>query len=152
MQYICSFAGHSDFSYNDEIRNKIFNKCDELISTHNVKEFWVGNYGCFDKMSASIIRELKKKYFDIKLILAIPYLTAEINQYKETYYKEYDEIIISEYSENTPYHLRIIKCNQYMIDKSSFLIAYVSHSYGGAAKTLEYAQKKKNIEIFNFGK
>lgn len=151
MRRICSFAGHGNLNYSDEIKIKIFNKCDELISMHKVKEFWVGNYGGFDKISAIIVRELKKKYPDIKLILVIPYVTAEINQYKEIYYKEYDEIIISEYPENTPQRLRILKCNQYMIDKSSFLIAYVSRSCGGAAKTLEYAKRKKNIEIFNFG-
>lgn len=36
-----------------------------------------------------------------------------------------------------------------MIDYSDFLIAYVDHSFGGAAKTLEYAKKKEFIKIFN---
>jgi len=33
-----------------------------------------------------------------------------------------------------------------MVNESDFLICYVKNSWGGAAKTLEYAkQKKKNI-------
>ena len=38
---------------------------------------------------------------------------------------------------------------EYMINKSDFLICYVQHSCGGASKTLEYAEKKKHIEIIN---
>ena len=34
-----------------------------------------------------------------------------------------------------------------MIDKSDFLIAYVEHNWGGAYRTLEYAKKKKHIEV-----
>lgn len=48
-----------------------------------------------------------------------------------------------------PAKFRILKCNQYMIDYSDFLITYVDHSFGGAAKTLEYAKKKEFIKIFN---
>lgn len=48
--------------------------------------------------------------------------------------------------EKTQKKLKIIKANQYMVNESDFLICYVKNSWGGAAKTLEYAkQKKKNI-------
>lgn len=52
----------------------------------------------------------------------------------------------------TPARYRILKCNQFMVDKSDFLIAFVNYSCGGALKTIEYAEKKKHIEIFNFGR
>ena len=36
--------------------------------------------------------------------------------------------------------------NRYMVDKADFVVAYVIHSWDGAAQTLEYAnQKKKSI-------
>lgn len=38
-----------------------------------------------------------------------------------------------------------------MVDCSQFIITYVNNSFGGAVKTLEYARRKKHIEIFNFG-
>ncbi len=32
-----------------------------------------------------------------------------------------------------------------MVDKSDYLISYVKHSFGGAAKTLAYAKRKNKI-------
>ncbi|MDO5310910.1 MAG: hypothetical protein Q4E94_03285 [Clostridia bacterium] len=40
--------------------------------------------------------------------------------------------------------------HSYMVNNSSYLIAYVNCSFGGAAMTLEYARKKE-ITVFNFG-
>ena len=103
------------------------------------------------KIDLPVVRKLKSKYSDIELDLILPYVTKTINEYREMYYKEYDHMIIADMPENTPVRYRILKCNQFMIEQSDFLIAYVNHSFGGAAKTLEYARKKKQIEIFNFG-
>ena len=64
------------------------------------------------------------------------------------YYENYDTILMADISENTPQKLRILKCNEYMVNTSDFIICYVEHN-GGAAKTLEFAQKKTNIEIIN---
>ena len=44
--------------------------------------------------------------------------------------------------ENTPPKYAILKRNEYMVDQSELLIAYVNHGWGGAAKTLEYAVRK----------
>ncbi len=146
---ICCFAGHGKISYGKDIQNQLSDKCRELIIDYRVNEFWTGNYGSFDKLSALVIRDLKKQYMDIELNLIIPYLTEKINQFREEYYKNYDNIVIAEIPAETPAKYRILKCNKYMIDNSKYLIAYVSSSCGGAAKTLEYAQKKSHIEIFN---
>ena len=48
--------------------------------------------------------------------------------------------------ENVPRRFAISHRNRYMVDKADFVVAYVTHSWGGAAQTLEYAnQKKKSI-------
>ena len=41
----------------------------------------------------------------------------------------------------------ISKRNQWMVDKSDLVIAHVDHDWGGAAKTLEYAIRKKKSYI-----
>lgn len=143
---ICCFAGHGNLNYKDELKNLIYNKCIELITVNYVREFWVGNYGNFDTMAANIVRELKHEYPEIELNLIIPYLTAEINNYKE-----YDNIIMVDIPLNTPKRYWILKSNQYMINQSNYLVAYVNYSFGGAVKTLEYAKRRKHIVIFNFG-
>lgn len=146
---ICCFAGHGKISYGKDVQNQLFDKCRELITDFGVNEFWTGNYGNFDKVSAGVIRDLKKQYADIELNLVIPYLTEEINQFREEYYENYDNIVMADIPEGTPKKYRILKCNKYLIDNSKYLIAYVGCSCGGAAKTLEYAQKKNHIKIFN---
>ncbi|MBQ7975092.1 MAG: DUF1273 domain-containing protein [Clostridia bacterium] len=111
--------------------------------------FYVGNYGAFDRMCARAVRSLKKKYSFINLNLVVPYLTAEINDNKEQYYADFDCILLADIPETTPRRLGIIKCNEYMVKKSDYIICFVKYSWGVAAKTLEYAESKKHIKIIN---
>lgn len=143
----CCFAGHSDM-YNSEAKNKVKKIAEELIVNNSVNEFWVGNYGSFDGCAGKAIRELKEIYPHIELDLVIPYLTKGINEYKELYYQNYDNIIVADIPITTPKRFRIIKANEYMVDNSKFLICYVERSWGGAVKTLGYAKRKK-LNIFN---
>ena len=145
----CCFAGHSDYGYNEDFYNMLISEIESLILNQEVNEFYVGNYGVFDIMSARAVRSLKTKHHHIKLYLTLPYLTSEINEDKERYYKDFDAILIAKFPESTPRRLGILKCNEYMVNKCDFLLCFVKYSWGGAAKTLEYAQKKGNIEIVN---
>lgn len=137
---ICSFTGHRDI-YESGVSDMIYKTCERLIVYEGVHEFWVGNYGDFDKLAAAAVRRLKHEYPYIALSLVIPYLTAAIDNNKEAYYKDYDNILIAEIPLNTPRKYMIIKCNRYMIERSEYLIAYVNRS-GGASKTLEYAGRR----------
>ena len=57
-----------------------------------------------------------------------------------------DEPETAEPLETVPPKFAIVRRNAWMIDKSDLLIACVKYSWGGAAKTLEYA-KRKRIKI-----
>ena len=48
--------------------------------------------------------------------------------------------------ENVPPRFAIIKRNEWMVKQSDFMIAYVNYPWGGAYKTLQYAERKKNIK------
>lgn len=149
MSKRCCFAGHGKNCYTHDIYDNLVNLIEKLIVEENVSEFWVGNYGRFDGISAEAVRSLKERYPDIRLNLVIPYLTSEMNEYKELYYNNYDDIVIADLPEGMPERVRILKCNEYMVNCSDFMVCYVNHSWGGAVKTLKYAQKKKHIKIFN---
>ncbi len=149
MKIICSFAGHSELFDTGEIYKQLIHVIEDLITTVGVSEFWVGNYGDFDKLSAKAVQETKVKYPNVKLNLIIPYLTAQINEHREQYYKNYDNILIADIPEKTPKKAQIIKCNHYMVEHSQALVCYVKYSWGGAVKTLKYAQSRKNIKIIN---
>lgn len=143
----CCFAGHSKIYDRDVVQREIISCAEQLINEYGVNEFFVGNYGEFDSCAAGAVKKLKEKY-DIKLILIIPYLTKEINENKEYYKNSFDEICVATIPEKVPAKYRILYANRYMADNCDYIICYVNSSWGGAAKTLEYA-KKLNRKIVN---
>ena len=68
----CCFCGHGDI-HDINLNAKIKNIVEYLINNYNIKEFWVGNYGAFDRTAANIVREFKSVYQNIKLYLVLPY-------------------------------------------------------------------------------
>lgn len=45
--------------------------------------------------------------------------------------------------ENVPRRFAILKRNEYMVDAADIVVAYVKYEWGGAAKALEYARRRK---------
>ena len=146
MNSICCFAGHANIVDPKNIEQSLLTEIEKLIVRENVIEFWVGNYGDFDRLSTTCVRKLKSKYPKIRLILVIPYLTEKIKGNPEYYQTMFDEILMANIPEQTPRILKIIACNQFMIDESAWLICYVRYK-GGAKKTLNYAKKCQTIQV-----
>ena len=147
MKNICCFAGHSQIFCADDLYNKLVILIEKMITEEKVSEFWVGNYGEFDSLSAKAVRSLKNEHPDVRLILIIPYLTSDINENKEQYYEKYDSILIADNPDNTPHRYKIIKRNEYMVKNSDFIICFVRHSWGGAYRTFKYAGSCQHIHI-----
>jgi len=146
---ICCFAGHSLVENKTDTEKRVTEKCRKLILDYNIKNFWVGNYGDFDHIAARAVESLKQKYSDLSLHLVLPYLTKNTTDIEYTKSRGFDSVFIADIPERTPRRYHILKCNQYMIDNSKYLITYVKYTYGGAFQTLKYAERKKNIEIIN---
>lgn len=104
---------------------------------------WHFVYGNFDYLCASTLRELKKQHPTIKLILVLPYLNSSMmtEGYDETVYPPLESV---------PKRFAISRRNEWMVRESDIVVAYVTHGWGGAAKTLEYARRKKK-QIFLCG-
>ena len=49
--------------------------------------------------------------------------------------------------EAVPLKFAIIKRNEWMIREADLVITYISHSFGGAYKSMRYAQRKKKRVI-----
>ena len=142
----CFFSGHNMY-YDNRLKERLYCECEMMIK-NGVKEFFIGNYGNFDRLAANILKKLKKKYSEIEICLIIPYLTSAIKNNKDYYKDTFDKIIIPDLPKNTPVRYKIIETNEYMADNSRYLICYVEHDWGGAAKTVEYA-KRKGLKIVN---
>ena len=69
-------------------------------------------------------------------------MKRSINTEGEWLRRQFDDIIIPEELLGVHYKAAIGKRNQWMIDQSQYLIAYVRRSFGGAVKALQYAQRR----------
>lgn len=52
--------------------------------------------------------------------------------------------------EGVPRRFAISKRNEFMVEHADIVVAYVTHDWGGAAKMLEFARRRKK-EIINYG-
>ena len=146
-QTICTFAGHREIYVSNTLKEKLKKEIINLIEHHGVDTFYNGGKGGFDWLCAECIKELKKYYPFIKSYLILAYMPGKKNQFDAEFYEKFDDTLYPEI-EKTPPKFAIIKRNEWMIDRSDFLIAYVGHSWGGAYRTLEYAKrKKKNVKM-----
>ena len=108
--------------------------------------FFCGGYGDFDSLCLNILKEIKGDFPAIELLFITPYLNDNYSKL-ETAKLYYDGIIYPPL-ENVPRQFCISKRNEWMVNEADFLIAFVKYSWGGAAKTLEYAKRKK-VGFFN---
>ena len=104
------------------------------------RDFLLGGYGQFDACAASIVWEMKKKYPAIQSTLVLPYLDrkADTARYDGTTYPPLEKV---------PKRYAISKRNEWMVDEADTVVAYVIRSWGGAANTLAYAQRRKKRVI-----
>lgn len=140
---VCSFFGHKEtpqFLY-----PRIKEIIEELITNRAVAGFLVGNQGTFDAMVLKALRELKKSYPHICYNVVLAYMPAQ----KQTY-ELYDstETVLPEGIETVPKRFAISWRNKWMVKESQIVVCYISHSWGGAAQFVAYAERQGK-EIIN---
>lgn len=139
---VCAFCGHSKiYSPYEDIKAATQQIVSGLIQD-GYDCFLVGNYGQFDRLAASVCLILKREYPSIGVNLVVPYYQPQLDSYEKEYHARFDDVIVPAL-ESTPYQCRIVRANEYMVDRADTIVAYVNASIGGAAKTLAYAERKK---------
>lgn len=137
-----TFCGHAEIAQPDEVRNWLMHTAESLI-LDGADIFYFGGYGAFDSLAAAVLRELKKTYRHIQIVLVLAYLNRNVNAtgYDSTLYPEL---------ENVPPRFAISRRNKWMVEMADVVVAYVTHDWGGAAKTLACAKRKgKTILCFS---
>ena len=143
--YRVSFFGHRTLYDIVSVQKKIESAVKELLKQKEYVEFYVGRNGDFDISAASAVKQVQKTVgnHNCSLILVLPYHVKD-----EVYYESfYDEILLP-IDSKTHFKSAITKRNQWMIDNSELLIAYIEHPSGGAYKAMKYAEEK-NVPVFN---
>lgn len=138
----CTFFGHRII--NKDIKDLLTRQIENLIAEYGVNVFYVGNNGQFDHLVATVLREVKLHNPQILYWIVLAYLPEKKQEYNPL---SDIETIYPEGLEYTPRHFAISKRNQWMVQQSDYVIAYVEHPFGGAAQFTEYAQKKNRMVI-----
>lgn len=134
----CFFIGHRETS--EEIYPALYAAVEQHILEYGVTEFIVGHYGGFDRLAASAVKEAKRFYPKVKLILLLPYHPAERpistpGGFDGTFYPPG--------MESVPRKAAIIRANRYVVDHVDYLIAYVWHPASNARELVEYAKSRE---------
>lgn len=137
---VCTFFGHRDTK--EEIKETLNSVLVDLIENAGADTFYVGDQGSFDNMVRTKLKELKTVYPHIKYAVVLAYMPGKRTRYEDftdTIYPFENEKIIPKFAINNR--------NLWMINKSDYVITYVNHTIGGAAKFKELSLKKGKILI-----
>ena len=100
----------------------------------------------FDMICAEIVLDLKKKYPNIKLVCAVP-CKDQAKIWNVIFQKKYEKILSRADKIRCIYDKYVDGCmlerNKYMINNSSYLIAYYDGTGGGTKYIINYAKKQK---------
>ena len=126
--YTCCFFGHRKIKETDELKSKLYNEIETLITYKKVHTFLFCSKSQFDDLCYKIVTELKEKYQHIKRI----YVRAEF-PYIDDSYKNY----LLESYEDTYYPSKMIDAgkaayverNYEMINNSRYCICYYDENY-----------------------
>ena len=131
---IVTFCGHKEIADTSTVRVAVDETLRGLVA-EGADYFLLGGYGGFDSLAAHVVYDLKRDNPQIHSTLVIPYLNRDYDT------KLYDDTT-SPPLEGVPLKFAISKRNEWMVDQADVVVAYVQHSWGGAAATLRYAESK----------
>ena len=124
----------------DALIDKLSAEVERHITEYGVTDFVVGRYGRFDALAAKCVKVAKKRHPEVTLTLLLPYHpydrpTSTPPGFDGTFYPPGMETV--------PKRAAIVRANQYVVDNSDYLIAYVRHSVSNAWDLVEYAKRSK---------
>ena len=135
----CTFFGHHDCPA--DVRPKLYEIVIDLIENHSVDTFYVGNNGAFDRLVRSVLRELTQKYARINYAVVLERMPENRNE------EDCSDTMLPEGMENVLPRFAISWRNRWMLRQSDYVVTYVTHSWGGAAKFAALAERQKKTVI-----
>lgn len=138
---VCTFFGHRDTP--DTVRPYLETAIERLILEENVPCFYVGNHGAFDRIVYSVLLQLREKYRHIRITVVLAYMPSS----NDALYGE--DSLLPEGIEMVPKRFAIDYRNKWMLRRADYVIAYITRSFGGAARYVNKAkqQNKRVIEL-----
>ena len=141
---IITFIGHRKLSNIGNLFEDIKKTILININRNEQIEFYCGGYGDFDNLCMTVCNSLKKEKIKCEIIFITPYISeSQQRKIKELISADLYDSALYPPLENVPMKFAISKRNEWIVNKADLIIAYVTHKFGGAYKTLMYAKRKK---------
>lgn len=137
----CTFFGHRNCP--ETIKPKLREVLIDLINNRSVDMFYVGHQGQFDAIVRSTLRELKREYPWINYAVVLAYMPS-----KKTEYDDYSDTMLPEGIESVHPRYAIAWRNNWMLKRSDYVVAYITHPYGGAYTFVQTA-RRTGIQIID---
>ncbi|MCI8388889.1 MAG: hypothetical protein HFE63_10560 [Clostridiales bacterium] len=131
---IIACFGHGDTP--SSVSERLEREMVRLIEENDEIEFLVGTHGSFDGMVQKILKSLAPRYPKMKYTVVLAYLPVKAEDI------EYPTIL-PEGIEKVPKRFAINFRNNYMVDACDGVLCYITHDWGGAAKFVQRAERKK---------
>lgn len=135
---VCTFFGHHDCP--SDIKEKLREVLIELIENQSVYSFYVGNNGAFDRLVRGVLRDLVHDYPQIQYAVVLERMPSEQDENAQ-------DTMLPEGIEEVPPRFAISWRNNWMLHHADYVVTYITHSWGGAAKFAQKAARQKKTII-----
>ena len=142
----CTFFGHRDCpsSIKPQFREVLI----DLIENYAVDIFYVGQQGAFDAIVCSVLRNLVSEYPHIRYAVVLERMPPNRDSLDT---RDYSDTMLPEGIESVHPRYAISWRNNWMLNRSDYVVTYITHSWGGAAQFAEKAARMNRyiINIIN---
>lgn len=128
----CTFFGHGDCP--ETKYSNILQAIQNLITEKNIITFYVGTQGNFDSLVYRALCNLRADFPQIRIYRVLAYLPKDNSLISDSILLEGIGLIHPRYA--------ISWRNRWMIEHSDYVIAYITHNYGGAARFVNEAERR----------
>ena len=136
----CCFFGHKDTP--EDMKPALYAAIEELITQCGVSTFYVGNQGAFDAYVRSALRQFSGKYPHIRYAVVLAYMPGKQNEYDD-----FSDTMLSEGIEEVHPRYALDWRNRWMLRESQYIVCYIHHRWGGAAKYVQMALRQGKTVI-----
>ncbi|MBE6727595.1 MAG: DUF1273 domain-containing protein [Ruminococcaceae bacterium] len=149
----CCFFGHRMINETEELKSKLNEIIEKLITNENVDTFLFGSKSRFNSLCLELVTKIKEKYPHIKRIYVraeYPYISED---YKKYLLKSYEDTYYPEKIRGSG-RAAYVERNYEMINQSRFCIVYYNEQptlqthKSGTELALKYAVKHKRYIVF----
>ena len=140
MVRTCCFFGHKDTP--EAVKEDLYTAIERLVTAYDVDTFYVGNQGLFDAYVRSALRQLQKQYPHVHYAVVLAYMPGSVNEYED-----HSDTMLPEGIEAVHPRYAIDWRNRWMLRESQYVVCYIHHRWGGAARYAQAALRQGKTVI-----